>query len=431
MESLQNRLNFMVATLRDLSRDLDPVRSINGYASAMRMLFMDRGLLSISRRGLAPGEYRVMRILHQEGVSAHGLADTLHAGDNAPVYSGGFLGEVMQRTEPFVTRTLNVPNDPVLGQQLAPYRMMAGCPVFDLGEPTNWVFFLHTEPDGFSDRDVELWILQANLMSSVSNAKRMAKEVVDANKYIQQQMDEIASIQRRLLPSKVPHIPGLDAAAMYATYDRAGGDYYDFIPVHQLSPAVEEDPRWLITVADASGHGPSAAVLVSMLSALMHSYPGAPERPCQMLGHLNQHLLKRSPHNAFVTAVMMIYDPRDRSMAYASAGHPMPLLRTACGEVEELPRTGGVPLGIMPNVNYKTAQVTLEPGQSLLLYSDGITEARNAQREMFETARLHDALRICGEAAKVTLDRIVDQLRAHESGTRQQDDQTLMILHAT
>lgn len=431
MDTPQNRLNFMVATLRDLSRDLDPVRSINGYAAAMRILFMDRGMLSVSRRGVGPGEYRVMRVLHQEGVSGPGLADTLHAGDNAPIHTGGFLGEIMQRTEPFVTRTLNLPEDPVLGNQLAPYRMMAGCPVFDMGEATNWVFFLHTDPDGFSDRDVELWILQANLMSSVTNSKRMAKEVIDANKYIQQQMDEIASIQRRLLPSKVPAMPGLDAAAMYATYDRAGGDYYDFIPMRQLSQDAAEDPRWIITVADASGHGPSAAVLVSMLSALMHSYPSAPERPCQMLGYLNQHLLKRSPHNAFVTALMLIYDPRDGTMAYASAGHPMPLLRRECGVVEELPRTGGVPLGIMPNISYRTARVRLEPGQSLLLYSDGITEARNAKREMFETTRLYEALSICGEKAQVTLDRIVDHLRAHEAGVRQQDDQTLMVLHAT
>jgi sigma-B regulation protein RsbU (phosphoserine phosphatase) len=428
---LQNRLNYMVATLRDLSRDQDPVGSINGYAAAMRHLFMDRGLLSISRRGVGPGEYRVMRMLHQEGVTGPGLADTLHAGADAPRHTGGFLAEVMQRTEPFLTRTLDLPNDPVLGTQLAPYRMMAGCPVFDLGEPTNWVFFLHTDPEGFSDRDVEMLILQANLMSGVTNAKRMAKEVLDANKYIQQQMDEIASIQRRLLPSKIPAIPGLDAAAMYATYDRAGGDYYDFIPLRQLDSTNGDDPRWLITIADASGHGPSAAVLVSMLSALLHSYPAAPERPCQVLGYLNQHLLRRSPHNAFVTAVLMIYDPRERSVAYASAGHPMPLLRRACGEVEELPRTGGVPLGIMPNVNYKTARLSLDPGQSLLLYSDGITEARNAQREMFETARLHEALSICGEKAQVTLDRIVDQLRVHESGVRQQDDQTLMVLHAT
>ncbi len=420
----------MVATLRDLSRDLDPVRSINGYASAMRKLYKDRGLISLSHRGVSAGQYRVMRLLHKEGITAPGLADTPFAGPNAPAHSGGLLGEIVQAGRPFVTRSLDTPNDPVLGVQLAPYRTLVGCPVYDLGEATNWVFFMDTDTESFTDRDIEMWVLQSNLMSGMTNTKRMAQEILEANRYVQQQVDEIASIQRRLLPSKVPAMPGLDAAAMYATYDRAGGDYYDFIPMKKLGQG-NDDPRWLIMLADASGHGPSAAVLISMLSVLLHSYPAPPTRPGEVLAYLNEYLLRRSPSNAFVTALAMIYDPTAQTMDIASAGHPMPLMRRACGDVEELSRTGGVPLGIMPSVNYMSARQPLESGHSLLVYTDGITEARNPQREMFETWRLQQAVAICGERAQTTLDRIVEQLREHEAGQRQQDDQALIVLQVT
>lgn len=429
--STQDRLEFMADTLRQLSSDLDPVRSINGYATAIRELYTDRGLISVSLRGAADGEYRIMRLLHQDGVTGPSIESIPFAGPEAPFQSGGFLGEILAPGKPVVLRDLHLPNDPVLGVQLQPYRMLMACPVFDLGRLTNWVIFLHTDPDAFMDRDLETWLLQANMMSSITNTKRMAEEVVQANAYIQQQVNEIAEIQQRLLPSRLPHIPGLDLAAMFATYDRAGGDYYDVFPMRQLEGADEDDPRWLFLMADASGHGPSAAVLVSVLSALMYSHPGAPELPGQLMAYLNDHLMRKSLYNAFVTALLLIYNPMDRSIEFTSAGHPMPLLRRACGQVEELPRTGGIPLGIMPKVVYSTAVLRIEPGQSLLLYTDGITEARNVRREMFETERLRAALAVCRQRAQDTLDTIVDQLRAHEGGQQQQDDQTMMVLLAT
>lgn len=430
-QSLPERLDFMVSMLRELSRNEDPVGSINGYAEAMRQLYTDRGLISVSLRGGGPGQYRVMRLLHQDSLDDPRLEAIPFAGPDAPYREGGFIADVVREARAQVIRDLDVPRDPVLGEQLAPYRLLVACPVFDSGDLKNWVFFLHANPEAFTDRDIETWVLQANMMASISNTKRMAREVVEANAYVQQQVNEIADIQQRQLPARFPRIPGLDGAAMYATYDRAGGDYYDAFPLATLEGAPPGERRWLIVMADASGHGPSAAVLVSVLSALLHSHPGPLDLPCRMLTYLNRHLLRRPLYNAFVTALLLIYDPETRTVQFASAGHPMPLLRRACGSVEELPRAGGIPLAVMPDAVYTTAMLRLEAGQGLLLYTDGITEARNARREMFETWRLQDALGVCGQSARDTLDAVVAQLRAHEGGQRQQDDQTLLVLRAT
>lgn len=428
--SLQRRLDEIVDMVRDLSEDRDPVRSVQNYALSMRKLFSDQGLISVSLRGQRPGDYRVMRILHEGGAQWEGIFDTLFAGPSAPSCRGGLLGDIIASGQPYVTRDLNVPEDPVLGVQLAGYRMLVAFPVFDQGVITNWAVFLHTQPDRFDDRDIELWALQANLMGGITNLKRLAGEVVAANAYIQRQVDEIATLQRSMLPQKLPRVSGLELAAMYETYDRAGGDYYDVVRVRSLSGAPADDPRWLVFVADASGHGPSAAVLVAMVSALLHSYPGAPESPAEVLHYLNRHLLKKRIYNAFVTAILAVYDPRDKSISWASAGHPPPLLRKECGSVDAMPLLEGIPLGILPETNYTTASAVLEDGQCMLLYTDGITEARNSSGEMFGAERLSQSLGVCGRSAQESLDDILARLREHEGLQHQDDDQTMIVLRA-
>ncbi|MBI1319101.1 MAG: SpoIIE family protein phosphatase [Candidatus Hydrogenedens sp.] len=427
---LQERLDNIVDMVRALSKDTDPVRSVQEYATSMRRLFNDQGLISVSMRGVPAGQYRVMRLLHERGAHWEGIHDTLFAGRDARAHEGGFIGDIIASGKPYVTRNLNLPDDPVLGVQLAGYRTLVAFPVFDQGIATNWAIFLHTRTDQFDDRDIEMWALQVNLMGGITNLKRLTREVYEANEYIQRQVDEIANIQRSMLPQKLPRVDGLDLAAMYETYDRAGGDYYDLLRVRSLQGASAEDPRWLILVADASGHGPSAAVLVAMLSALLHSFPGAPESPSDVLHYLNRHLLTKRVYNAFVTAIAAVYDPRDGSITWASAGHPPPLLRRECGTVLNMPLLEGIPLGILPETNYTTESVVLEPGQCMLLYTDGITEARSRGAEMFGTERLMQSLGVCGRSAQQSLDDIVERLRAHEAGQHQDDDQTMLVLRA-
>lgn len=415
------RRRTLTEVFRELSRDEDPVRSVNKYSAAMRKLYGDQALVSVSLRGCPPNTYRVMRFLHQEGVVLEGMTDTLFAGDDAPVVSGGVLGNIVDKEAVVVSRNLNVANDPVLGNELSPYRALVAVPVFNAGKIMNYVIYLNTDPHAFSDNDIENLLLQANLMGGVTHSKRIVKELREATEWIHREVDEIASIQKGMIPAAMPAVEGLAVASFYETYDRAGGDYYSIFPL----PGDEQE--WGLFISDASGHGPSAAVVVAMISALLHSVPCGVGRAGEMLENLNSHFSRHNINNSFVTAFFAIYNSAERTLSYSSAGHPMPLLRDAAGRISALVPTGGVPLGVVDDYAFSDSRITLKPEQSLLLYTDGVTEAMGPGREQFDETRLVEAFAAAPREPESIIRHIVKRLRAHEDGNRPNDDQTMVV----
>jgi sigma-B regulation protein RsbU (phosphoserine phosphatase) len=420
----ENRLAQLTDMLRDISSDSDPIRSINRYVAGMRNLFGNQGMVSISCRGLAPGHYRVMRFLHEPGTQQQGYTNLTFGGPEAPIHTGGFFGEILSKGRPVVLRNAQIESDLAFGSQLAPYRLIVATPVYDEGVATNWVLFLSTDASRFSIYDIETRILEANLWGGIANSKRATKELREANALIQREIDEIADIQRGLLPRRLPVIPGVELAITYHTYDRAGGDFYDFFPI----PGGDADSDgWGILIADASGHGPSAAVVVAMLSALLRSYPHGRSKPGEVLSFLNRHLSATTINGSFITAFLGYFEPRSLALRYASAGHPAPLLREGNGQVRAIDATDGVPLCVLPEVNYSGREIQLRPGQALLLYTDGVTEARSRGGEQFGEHRLAAGFSDGVIGADTILEHVLERLRAHEQGRRPSDDQTLIV----
>lgn len=422
------RIARLLNALRELNRDPDPVRSVTRYAETMGTIAGDRGLISISMRGCPPGHYRVMRFYHQHGIENEVYVNIPFAGETAPVFSGGIIGEIIRREAPVVRRDLRVESDPVLGKQLAPYRFLLAIPVFGAGALLNWVLYLHTDPNAFTVAEIESSILQANLMSGITNAKRAMLELKAATEWIQREIDEVACLQAGLLPESLPDVPGLDIASGYATFDRAGGDFYDLFPLPETPEQCGGACRWGIMVADASGHGASAAVVIAMLAALLHSFPNPSYAPDALLKHLNQHLMRRQRGIFFVTAFFGVYDAADRSLTYATAGHNPPILREADGAVHSIQRTDGLPLGIDSATEYRTRRIRLQPGQSLVLYTDGITEAMNNRKELFGEERFLHAIAAADGSSETIRSAVRMALETHLNGTRPQDDQTLLVL---
>src|SRR5262245_60843009 len=175
----------------------------------------------------------------------------------------------------------------------------------------------------------------------------MAEQVKAALEAVDQEMKTVANLQRSLLPDPLPKIPTMAVAAHYHTSHRAGGDYYDLFPL--------PDGQWGILIADVSGHGTPAAVLMAVTHSIAHTYPGPPTPPGLLLSHVNRILAERytGETGAFVTAFYGIYDPRTRTIAYACAGHPPPRLkRCADGSLALLDGVQRLPLGIMPQEQY-------------------------------------------------------------------------------
>ena len=220
----------------------------------------------------------------------------------------------------------------------------------------------------------------------------------------------------------MPAIPGLELAASYQTSQWAGGDYYDFFEL--------PDGRWGFLIADVSGHGTPAAVMMAILHSLAHGHPGHPEPPDALLEHVNRRLAARytAENEVFVTAFYAIYDPVRRELTYSCAGHnPPQLKRCSLGKVDSLEDVGGPPLGLFDDTDYPQATVTLRPGDILVLYTDGITEAMDSRNRQFGLDRLNDVLSRCDRNATQMRDAILEDLDRFTDGNPAHDDRTLLV----
>jgi sigma-B regulation protein RsbU (phosphoserine phosphatase) len=428
-DSNRERIASLMDMLKMVSIDMDPVRSISHYARAMRQLYGEQGLISVSLRNAPPGHYRVMRFLNQRGAGLDNAQDIEFAGPDAPAVSGGIIGEILRNEDPVVYRNLHVVDDPVLGTRLAPYRVLVAIPVYDGSRVLNWVCFMMVNPEGLTAYDIEMRILQANLLSGIANIKRANLELVQATEWIHREVDEIALIQQGLLPGAMPHIPGLKIATSHQSFDRAGGDLYDVFPLGRCPETELDKPGlWGILIADVSGHGVAAAVITAMISTLIDALAERVVAPGQLLTLLNRYVTAKAINGNFVTAFLLVYDSVSEVVTYASAGHNLPLLRDANGEVRALPQTEGIPLGIASTSTYETVPFALEPGQSLLLYTDGITESQSPQGDLFGEAALVDVLRLSNGNPAETIDAVMRALETHQQGQSQTDDQALVAI---
>ena len=419
------RLAAWSAAFQEYSRDQDPVTSLYNLTAAWRALSGNAAMISVSMRNLEPGQYRVLRFLHTEQVAEGGYENIVQSEEESPITSGGFLGEIVERGEAVVLNDLAVEEDSVLGNRLAPYRLLMAYPGFDDGELTNWLINLHTDPDAVTGAEIENRFIQATLVGHVTTHKRLVQELRKARRWIEREIDEIAELQRSILPPRMPEADRVTYAAFYETYERAGGDFYDVFPVGRQEGREE---RWGVLIADAAGHGPSAAVVIAMLATLLRSYPEKLTRPGALLEYLNEHLCASSVRRSFVTAFFALVDKSGESMSFACAGHPMPLLKEADGSVSSLTGDASLPLGVRQATRYNDTGALLEPGQTVLLYTDGLSEARAPDGEMLTDEGLHELLAQSNGSAQEILAGLVHQLRSYEAGSHPDDDQTMLVI---
>jgi phosphoserine phosphatase RsbU/P len=282
----------------------------------------------------------------------------------------------------------------------------------------NMVVHLRRDAGSFDPELLPEHVWTANLFGRATNSLVLADKVKTAYEEIDREMKAVAAIQRSLLPAKLPEVPSLHLAANYETARRAGGDYYDFIPLGQGLLG--------ILIADVSGHGTPAAVVMAMIHTLLHAFPGPLMPPTHVLSHVNRHLASLAPEGMFATALYGIYDPYYRRFRYASAGHPAPRLRSASGRIQPLETPAGLPLAILPEDSWTEREILLTPGDVLLLYTDGIVEGANAAGEPFGLARFDDAFRLGPKRAGPLVQHIERYYRDFRDGAPDMDDRTLL-----
>lgn len=249
----------------------------------------------------------------------------------------------------------------------------------------------------------------ASLLEERINRERMEREL------------ELATeIQQRFQPSAPPVIDGYEFQGISFSCYEIGGDYYDFIP--------GSDGTMLIALGDVSGKGTAAALLMSSLHAAIHGQVAAKTPLPEAIVSVNEYLADNTPANRFVTLFAAELDPSTAKMQYINAGHNPPLVCRADGSIEQL-SSGGLPLGIMPMAEFEAAELTLNSGDTLVVYSDGVSEANNLTEEEFGVERLADVLKANVKASAAGLrDKIESTLSEFTGTAPANDDITLVIV---
>lgn len=413
----RERLRLIVETMREMSTQTDPQEMRRAYSERVRRIIPTDATLSLSRRELNQPYYRITRSsTWKRDINPWKEKDLL------PMFKGGLLAELLYGDEPRFFDDLTVPDDDPAAEYLSGFRSFLFIPQFDKGVSLNAVVLMKREPGAFSRDQFPEIVWMTNLFGRVTYNLVLADQLKAAYESVDHEMRVVADIQRSLLPPKAPKIPTIGIAAHYQTSHRAGGDYYDFFSL--------PDGRWGLLIADVSGHGTPAAVLMAITHSLAHSYGGPPTPPGELLSHLNHHLSTRytAYSDTFVTAFYGIYNPADRSLQYASAGHNPPRLkRCQDGSLALLDAVRGLPLGIFPGETYKEAVHYLVPGDQLVLYTDGITEAQNQAGEMFGLSRLDKVLENCSIGASDLLRSVLAGVEEFCDGMPPHDDRTLLV----
>ncbi len=229
-----------------------------------------------------------------------------------------------------------------------------------------------------------------------------------------------SEIQQRFQPTAPPHVEGYELQGISFPCYEIGGDYYDFIE--------REDGRLVIALGDVSGKGTAAALLMSSLHAAVHAQSASHDSLVATISAVNRYLADNIPANRFVTLFYAELDPESGALSFLNAGHNPPLIVHAAGTVEQL-SSGGLPLGIKRDAEYREGRTQLQLGDVLVIYSDGVTEAMSPTGEEFGPTRLYEVVSRNVEASAAGIrDRIESSLTKFAQGTSAADDITLVIV---
>jgi serine phosphatase RsbU (regulator of sigma subunit) len=306
----------------------------------------------------------------------------------------------------------------------------------------------------FLEDEAQLLGILANLLVQTLERERLHQEAL-AREKLEQELDLAREIQASFLPNCCPIVPGYQIEAYYRAARQVGGDFYDFIDLPAQpgqAPAADEQPRGVVfrggarlpapaardlsasnrlgvVIADVTDKGVPAALFMALSRTLLRATAIDGRQPAEVLQRANRLILADSRAGLFVTTFYAVLETQTGRLTFANGGHNYPLrYDTARGEVHPL-RAQGIVLGIVPQPQFEQLTLTLNPGDVLLLYTDGVTEAMNPQRELFGDDRLAAVLRANHQRSpQEILDAVLAEVTAFAGGQSQADDITMVCI---
>lgn len=365
---------------------------------------------------------------------------------------GGLACQDIRRSISKVTRELaktqtaqgeeTPPLDQLIQNALPSDIQLFGTPILAKGEERGRVYVFTR------DRDYDWTLSRQKLVQLVADQVAVAianndlAEEVRQKERLDRELEVATDIQFHLLPRKYPKIKGLDLAAACQTANRVGGDYYDFIPANydqrQIQTETEENNAastvpWSIVIGDVMGKGVPAGLIMTMTRGMLRAEVLNHHSPSKILEHLNRVMYDdlESSHR-FVTLFYSQYDPKTRRLSYSNAAHNPPLWWQASTNTVHRLDTVGMLVGLDTNSEYEDDSVQLAPGDTVLYYTDGFTDAVNAKGQRFEEENLIDSFQWAAQqqySPEAIVQHLFERVQAFMgSQKRSVDDMTLVVM---
>ena len=416
----------------------DPAQILSQFGPWVAQRAPRDAFVSISLRGLEKGQYKFTRILTDHGGRVDPSSPLLNPWKgwaSLATHQGGLVWELVGTPEPKLLNHVDFTKDPILnkilGSKASSLHAVAALPAYEDGKAINWSLSFHTDPDWNNLDTFEMGFLDMNMMGTATRNLVTRKRVEELNSQLQEQLNQMGQIQLAMIPKSNPALDDYELASSYLPCEQAGGDFYNYLSF---------DGGWLgVMIADVTGHGPAAATVMAMLNAHIRAYgqqqahTKARPDPAETAKYLNTALLATPLPNMFATAFIAILDPYTGTINWTRCGHNPPRIRSVDGSIRTLTEPGTLPLGIIDDLPAQINSSTLAPGDTLVMYTDGITEAarpadNEAGFEMFGERRLDEALAKCSGQPECIIKSVNDALLEFTGTNIQNDDRTIVVV---
>src|SRR2546428_2817890 len=419
--SVVDKLRMLLDITKTISRSLDLQEVLNLVMDTLDSLipYDAAGIYLVKcSRPLAEWEGGLDEtcVFHTEAVRGYDIADMqelrLKMGE-------GLIGHVAVSGKPFISP--DVRNEPRYVNARARTKSEMVAPIVS-NEEVIGVFDLESdELNAYQNDDLEVLMLLASQVAIIIEKVMLHEQLIEKQR-LETQLEVARQVQLELLPARDPQLEGFDISAYNFPTEEVSGDYYDWVRIY--------DDQIGIVIADVSGKGVPAALLMAFLRASLRAATHIGYAPHISMSKVNYLLWESIERNQFVTAFYGLLDASNRTLAYTNAGHNPPLLMDAEGNARFIDR-GGVPLGMFRDTRYYEYYLTIDPGQMLVLYTDGVTEAMNPSGEEYGGQRLVRALKDGRHlSARALIDFIQHDVLEWTAGLGATDDITFFVIKA-
>ncbi len=426
-----------------IAPNLEPLVKLSGFDgqpdAAFRTLaqhLMNKwpgvGVALVLTDDLPAGQCRLVALVGADGHELLAATDPYGETTRLPFFDDALAVRLFARVQ---AQRIEVNADerhlPLAQALISPVAIMA-LPMPREGKIEHWMLVTSAVPFRFEDVNLERALYDVALAYSLIAGQVMRRTLESEVARQHREIAGLADIQRLLQPEQ-PRIRGFNYAVHWQPAETAAGDYYDLM---SLTPLISDfvdhgADAWGAMLADVSGHGAAAAMESVQFDAILRTYKGdePPNGPAGALTYANRHFFSRRQRSHFMTIFAVACRPDRNTLQYVCAGHLPALHRRAAG-TRWLGRDNdaGIPLGVLRDHRWENVETPFMPGDMLVLYTDGITEARDRRGEQFGLDRLYDAAAMAEPTAQETLDAIKEAVFEHQGGAVGEDDQTVIVL---